>query len=70
MERLDETRRFTALVIEAQTKWVKAHFDQTISPRTFLEGDLFLLYEQAHDKLGVGKFEPMWHGLYIIKRIF
>ena len=66
LERLDETRRFVALVIEAQKKWVKAHFDQTVSPRTFLEGDLVLLYDQAHDKLGAGKFEPMWHGPYIV----
>ena len=67
LERLDETHRFAALVIEAQKKWVKAHFDQTFSPRTFVEGDLVLLYDQAHDKLGAKKFEPMWHGPYIIK---
>ena len=26
-----------------------------------------MVYDQAHDKLGVGKFEPMWHGPYIRK---
>ena len=67
LERLDETRHFAALVIEALKKLVKAHFDQTVSPRTFVEGDLILLYDQAHDKLGPGKFEPMWHGPYIVK---
>ena len=67
LERLDENRRFSALVIEAQKKWVKAHFDQSVSPHSFVEGDLVLLYNQAHDKLGVGKFQPMWHGPYIIK---
>ena len=67
LERLDETRHLAALVIEAQKNWVKAHFDQTVSPRSFLEGDLVLLYDQAHDKHGAGKFQPMWHGPYILK---
>ena len=66
---MDETRRFAALVIKAQKKWVKAHFGQSVSPRSFIEGDLFLLYDQAHDKLRVGKFQPMWHGPYIFKRV-
>ena len=44
--KLYETHRFAALVIEAQKKWVKAHFDQTVSPRTFVEGDLVLLYDK------------------------
>ena len=68
LERLDETPCFAALVIEAQKKWVKVHFDQTVSSSTFVEGDLFLLYDQAHDNLGVGRFKPMWHRPYIIKR--
>ena len=28
-----------------------------------------MLYDQAHDKLGVGKLEPMWHGPYIIQSV-
>ena len=52
LESLDETRHFFALLIEAQKKWVKAHFDQSVSPHSFLEGDLILLYDQARDKLG------------------
>ena len=67
LERLDETRCLAALVIEAHKKWVKAHFDQSVSPRSFIEGDLVLLYDQAHNKLGAGKFQPMWHGPYIVK---
>eukprot|EP00253_Pinus_taeda_P012028 PITA_12028 len=67
LERLDETHRIAAMVIEAQKKQVKANFDQTVSPRTFVEGDLVLLYNQANDKLGVGKFKPMWHGPCIVK---
>ena len=59
LERLDENHCLAALVIEAQKKRVKAHFDQSVSPRSFVEGDLVLLYDQAHDKLGAGKFQPM-----------
>jgi len=55
------------MVIKAQTKPVKAHFDQTIYPRTFSKGDLTLLYDQDNDKLGTVKFKTMWHGPYIIK---
>ena len=36
LERLDETRHFAALVIEAQENRVKAHFDQSVSPRSFV----------------------------------
>ena len=32
LQRLDETRCFVALVIEAHNKQVKAHFDQLVSP--------------------------------------
>jgi len=49
---------------------VKAHFDQTVNSCSFIEGDLVLLYDQAHDKLGVGKFGPMWHGPYTVKCVF
>eukprot|EP00253_Pinus_taeda_P017156 PITA_17156 len=69
LERLDETGRLASLAIEAQKKRVKNHFDHTIHPRSFVEGDLVLLYDQVNDKLGVGKFEPMWHGPYIVKRV-
>eukprot|EP00253_Pinus_taeda_P036128 PITA_36128 len=67
LERLDETRRLASLAIEAQKKRVKTHFDNTVNPRSFIEGDLVLLYDQANDKLGAGKLEPMWHGPYIVK---
>jgi len=70
LERLDETRRLASLAIEAQKKRVKTHFDHTIHPRSFVEGDLVLLYDQVNDKLGAGKLEPMWLGPYIVKRVF
>eukprot|EP00253_Pinus_taeda_P022860 PITA_22860 len=69
LERLDETHRLASLAIEAQKKRVKTHFDHTVHPHSFVERDLVLLYDQANDKLGVGKFEPMWHGPYIVKRV-
>ena len=64
---MEKTRRLAALVIEALKKRVKAHFDQLVSPRYFIEGNLILLYAQVHDYMGAGKFQPMWHGPYIIK---
>eukprot|EP00253_Pinus_taeda_P012164 PITA_12164 len=68
LEQLDETRRLAALAIETQKKRVKSHFDQTVHPRSFVEGDLVLLYNQANNKLGAGKLESMWLGPYIIKK--
>ena len=69
LERLDETRRLASLAIETQKKRVKAHFDQTMHPRSFVEGDLVLLYDQENDKLGAGKLESMWLGPYIVKKV-
>eukprot|EP00253_Pinus_taeda_P008648 PITA_08648 len=69
LERLDETHRLASLAIEAQKKRVKTHFNNTVNPRSFIEGDLVLLYDQANNKLGAGKLEPMWHGPYIVKRV-
>ena len=46
---------------------MKSQYDRNVTPRNFSEGDLVLLYDQENDKLGVGKFVPMWHGFYILK---
>jgi hypothetical protein len=67
--RLDETCHDATLVIETQKKRVKSQYDKNVKPRVFSEGDLVLLYEQDHDLLGTEKFEAMWHGPYIIKRV-
>ena len=56
------------LAIEAHTKRIKAQYDRNVTPRNFSEGDLVLLYDQANDELGTGKFVPMWHGPFIVKR--
>ena len=48
---------------------MKAQYDRSVTLLIFSEGDLVLVYDQANDKLGAGKFEPMWHGPYIVKRV-
>ena len=35
----------------------------------FSEGDLVLLWDQLKEPLGVGKFNPMWRGPYVVKRV-
>jgi hypothetical protein len=69
MMQLDETHRDVALVIETQKKHVKAQYDKHVKIRAFSKGDLVLIYEQDHDLLGAGKFEPMWRGPYIVKHV-
>jgi hypothetical protein len=66
---LDETRRDVALVIETQKKRIKSQYEKHVKPHVFYEGDLVLLYEQDRDFLGVGKFEAMWQGPYIVKHV-
>jgi hypothetical protein len=48
---------------------MKSQYEKSIQPHAFVQGDLVLVYDEAHDKLGTGKLEPMWHGLYIIKHV-
>ena len=35
----------------------------------FNGGDLVLVYSQANDTLGAGKFISMWHNSFIVKHI-
>jgi glutaredoxin len=67
LSKLDETHRDVALTNEAHQKQIKSQYEKSTHPQTFVEGDLVLVYDQAHDKLGTGKLEPMWHGPYIVK---
>ena len=69
LEQLDETYRDAATTNEAHKCHVKMQYDKSIHPRIFSEGDLVLVYDQANDTLGVGKFVAMWHGPYIVKRV-
>ena len=48
---------------------VKVQYDKSICPRRFSEGDLVLLWDQAKEPLGEGKFNPIWHGTYIVKHV-
>ena len=65
--KLDETHRNVSLINKTYQKCMKNQYNKSIQPHTFAEEDLILVYDQDHDKLWVGKLEPMWHGPYIIK---
>jgi len=67
LESLDEDRRSSLQNNEAAKKRSKATFDRHVNLRSFREGDLVLAYDIAHDTLGHGKFESLWHGPYIIQ---
>ena len=69
LESLDEQRRDAFTAIEANKKCVKVQYDKFVCPQLYAEGDLFLLYDQAKEPLGAGKFKPMWHGPYIVRRV-
>jgi len=69
LEHLDEIGQIAALVTETQKRQVKAQYDKIVTPHVYVEGDFVLLYDQANNKLGVGKFEPMWYEPYIVKHV-
>ena len=69
LKQLDETRRDVAIANEAYKHHVKIQYDKSVCPRVFSEGDLVLVYDQASDTLGFGKFVTMWHGPYIVKGV-
>ena len=54
---------------EAHKRRIKAQYDKNFQQRIFSEGDLVLLYDQEANVIGTGKFEPLWHGPYIFKRV-
>ena len=57
------------LTNEAHKRRIKVQYDKNFQPRIYSEGDLVLLYNQEADVIGIGKFEPLWHGPYIFKRV-
>jgi hypothetical protein len=67
LESLDEDHQSSLQNNEATKKWSKATFDHHVNLCSFHEGDLILSYDIAHDTLGHGKFESLWHGPYIIQ---
>ena len=69
LNKLDETRRDSSLANESHKQRMKVQYDRIAQPYSFNERDLVLTYDQKHGKLGVGKFESMWLGPYIISHI-
>ena len=67
LEKLDETCHDATLANEAHKQCINVQYDKSIHPCTFFEGDLVLIYDQANDKLGESKLEPMWHETYVVK---
>ena len=68
LERASEYCCVALQTIEAAKKRTKAQYDQKFHPRTFHEGDLVLVYDQAHNVLNHGKFDSLWLGPYIISK--
>jgi hypothetical protein len=57
------------MTIEENKKRVKVQYDKYVYPWLYAEGELVLLYDQAQELLGAGKFKPMWHNPYIVRRV-
>ena len=55
--------------LEVNKCHVKDQYDKYVCPSCYNEGDLVLLYDQASEPLGASKFNPMWHGPYIVRRV-
>ena len=68
LERASEDRRVALQTLEATKKCTNAQYDWKFHPRTFHEGDLVLVYDQARDTLGHGKYDSLWMGPYIISK--
>jgi hypothetical protein len=57
------------LANEARKQKVKCHYDRSVHPWIFSEGNLVLVYDQDNDPLGERKFKPMWFGPFIVKEV-
>ena len=69
LESLDEKHQDASTTIEVNKRCVKFQYDKYVCPRLYVEGDLVLLYDQAKELLGSGKFKPMCHGPYIMRHV-
>ena len=65
----DETCHEAQLAKKVDKRHIKAQYNKNVQPRIYSEGDLVLLYDQEDDVISTGKFEPLWHGPYIFKRV-
>ena len=54
------------MALKVKKRRVKVQYDKSVHLGRFNEGDLVLLWDQDKEPLGVGKFNPMWHGPYIV----
>ena len=57
------------MALEVNKHCVKVQYDKYFHPRKFSDGGLVILWDQAKEPLGAGKFNPMWHGTYVIKHV-
>ena len=69
LEKLDEQDRDALVALEVNKRRVKVQYDKSFRPRNFSEGDLVLLWDQAKEPLGAGKFNPMWYCPYVVKHV-
>ena len=69
VDQLDEQCRDALVALEVNKCRVKVQYENSVCPRKFSEGDLVLLWDQAKEPLGAGKFNPMWHGPYVVKHV-
>ena len=67
LEQLDEQRRDALVALEVNKRHVKVQYNNYVRLRRFSEGYLVLLWDQPKEPLGVGKFNPMWCGPYVVK---
>ena len=57
------------MALDVNKRRINVQYDNYVRLRKFIEGDLVLLWDQAKETLGAGKFNPMWHGPYVVKRV-
>ena len=57
------------MALEVNKHRVKVQYDKFFRLRKFSDGYLVLFWDQAKEPLGEGKFNPMWHGPYVVKRV-
>jgi hypothetical protein len=69
LEHLNEKHQDASMDIKENKGCVKVQYDRSVYPQQYAEGDLVLMYDQAKEPLGAGKFNPMWHGPYIVQII-
>jgi hypothetical protein len=68
LENVNEDHHIALKTIEVAKKFYEAQYDCKLHPHVSYEGDLVLEYDQAHNILGRGKFEPLWLVPYIVKQ--